>query len=754
MLKVLFKNLPKEFQKISKLSNKQQYYISDVNDKFHELIEASDYEYKKNSQYLKISFDLINENGIQAFIVEDYIVDGKLKSIQDIVKYELDTQYIDENEYDNGMSNLEEDKKDLLNEINDSLEIKATRSNKSISRTKKPGIFKIKNFLHKKEKKNEEETIFPFEETPNDTEEYIKPPVDEETKTDIDINDVEDKKESVIEDEQTDEVNEVEKDIVVSQTIMDHVENMEVVESKGSEEQHPSTTNETKISFDIPQFQKQTPILSLPQSDDYFTKEVQEYLNLFEIEKTNIINNNIERINNSIITFVQEKTIEAEKELQNYVDLNKPTDDDLQDFKNALMQDHMRRLEKFKNSQTETFDNLMNKKKEQHDIEIEKFKELKASELEEYKIGLERSQKSEFESEISRYRAIADEDIDRERMKQSSIFKENVDAYNQELLTATKESVYALYKKHEQETYPDVERFNKELTEEIQKIKSEITQNDLERKKEINKNEILNNERLEKENIANKLRNEEKSLKLKEEEIQSVNKKKEILLLEKEKAERELQERKLRLEEDKQEKEFEARMKELELKYNTKKQDGLKNNNQTTNQKQSSNKGTKGFLSGVLASLLLGAGVYGGYNAYEEHQNSYSTLLNDKNYTEIAKEYPDRLNTLSLQLYKNRDYDALEKLSNATNNPFVTFRRDLATRNQEKIIKSFESLNDYNLLTNDELEHTANIYISKKELAKAEDINKQLNDERIQKKINEERKLTQKKETKSEEKKQ
>ncbi|UJS29061.1 hypothetical protein L2Z53_12015 (plasmid) [Macrococcoides canis] len=754
MLKVLFKNLPKEFQKISKLSNKQQYYISDVNAKFNELIEASEYEYQKNNQYLKISFDLINENGIQAFIVEDYIVDGKLKNIQDIVKYELDTQYIDENEYDNGMSNLEEDKKDLLNEINDSLDIKATRSNKSISRTKKPGIFKIKNFLHKKEKKNEEDTIFPFEETSSETKEVTKPSVEEAPEFDIEINEVEDKKELIVENEHIDEVKEEEIDIIVSHTNEDDVENIEVAESNRSEDQYLSTTSDTKISFEIPQFHKRAPILSLPQSDDYFSKEVQEYLNLFEIEKTNIINNNIERINNSIITFVQEKTIEAENELQNYIDLNKPKDEDLQDFKNTLMQDHMGRLEQFKNNQTETFNNLLNKKKEQHDIEIEKFKELKASELEEYKIGLERTQKSEFESEISRYRAIADEDIDRERTKQSSMFKENVAAYNQELLTATKESVYALFKKHEQETYPDVERFNKELTEVIQKIKAEITQNNLERQKEINNNELLNNERLEKENIANKLRNEEKSLQLKEEEIQSVNKKKEVLLLEKEKTERELQERKLRLEEDKQEKEFEARMKELELKYNTKTQDGLKATSPTTNPEKSSHKGTKGFLSGILASLLLGVGVYGGYNAYEDHQNSYSTLLDDKNYAEIAKEYPGRLNTLSLQLYKNRDFDALEKLSKATNNPYVNFRRDLATRNQEKIIKSFESLNDYNLLTNDELEQTANIYISKKELAKAETINKQLNDERLQKKINEEQKLTQKKSTESEEKKQ
>ncbi|MGV2929316.1 hypothetical protein RW115_12015 [Macrococcus capreoli] len=758
MLKVLFKNLPKEFQKITKLSNKQQYYISDVNDKFDELIEASEYELKKNGKYLEISFELLNENGIQAFIAEDYVVDGKVKNIQGIVKYLLDTQYVDESQYDNGMSNLEEDKEDLIKEINDSLDIKARKSSSTISRTKKPVLFKFMNFLHKKEEKNENDEGFLFGEE-NIIKEDVKNEENESIPTVKKLAlDDSPQNEEVMKDA-LEETTYVPKTKIQSQTdddeIVSHKKENDVektVENKDLEENNIPTSQNNGLSFEIPQFKKKTPLLSLPESDDFFSREVQEYLNLFEVEKTNVINNNIERINNSIINFVQEKTIEVEKELQKYIDLNKPKDDDLQKFKNTLMQKHMGLLENFKTNQTETLNNLISKKKEQHEIEIEKFKELKAAELEEYKISLERSHDKEFETEISKYRSIADEDIDRERLKLKTTFLDNVDAYNNELLTATKEATYALYQKHEQEIYPDVERFNKEITEEIKKIKTEINQLNLERQKEINRNEQLNNERLEKENIENKLKNESQALKLKEEEFESINKKKDILLLEKEKDERAIQERKLKLEEDKQEKEFQTKMKELELKYSVPNNENVITEKSIDSEKQN-HKGIKGFAGGILASLLLGAGVYGGYNAYEDHQHSYSNLLGNKNYVAIAKEYPERLSTLSLELYKNREYDALEKLSKETNNPYVNFRRDLSTRNQARIIKSFESLNDYNLVTNEELEQVANIYIANNELDKAKDISKQLNNENLQKKIANQESLSKKKEAKEKDKK-
>ena len=119
MLKVVFRQVTKDITKIIKMKNNQAYHLTQAN------------------EYFKIGIDLVDENNIQNFSASDVTIDGNFSTINELVKYLLTTDDKSRDNFDNGMSDYDEEAKAIIERLENKAEIKKTTSNTKVKTTNK-----------------------------------------------------------------------------------------------------------------------------------------------------------------------------------------------------------------------------------------------------------------------------------------------------------------------------------------------------------------------------------------------------------------------------------------------------------------------------------------------------------------------------------------------------------------------------------------------------------------------------------------
>ena len=110
---------------------------------FKGLQEASIDLKDKKDKYLKIDIILVKEDNVPVYKLADYELRGDYEAVDKLIIYYLNTQYVDHEEYDQGMSNYEDDKNELIKQIEESLDVKSKTSESNVTTTNhKPNLFK------------------------------------------------------------------------------------------------------------------------------------------------------------------------------------------------------------------------------------------------------------------------------------------------------------------------------------------------------------------------------------------------------------------------------------------------------------------------------------------------------------------------------------------------------------------------------------------------------------------------------------
>lgn len=248
-----------------------------------------------------------------------------------------------------------------------------------------------------------------------------------------------------------------------------------------------------------------------------------------------------------------------------------------------------------------------------------------------------------------------------------------------------------------------------------------------------------------------KIDTEQKQIALEEKELEAKANEKSLQEEMNKKKALEIEERKLKLEEDKLQNERDIAMKKLELKFsrpiieekqiNQSPDEEIGTLNDGMVEKKEVYKARRsGVIAGLIAPLvLIGAGGVT-YAMMDDHAGSkeqpvktYKQAVEKNDYKTVAKKYPEKLDEYSKDLLEENDGKSLNQLEKVTDNKLVNFRSELIKRNPVSIKKAFESLNDYDGLSKDELKNVADIYMADNEITEVKKINKVLNDESISK---------------------
>lgn len=114
MLKVVFRQVTKDITKIIKMKNNQAYHLTQANEYFTQLIDAAETYKEEKGTFIKIGIDLVDENNIQNFSASDVTIDGNFSTINELVKYLLTTDDKSRDNFDNGMSDYDEEAKAII----------------------------------------------------------------------------------------------------------------------------------------------------------------------------------------------------------------------------------------------------------------------------------------------------------------------------------------------------------------------------------------------------------------------------------------------------------------------------------------------------------------------------------------------------------------------------------------------------------------------------------------------------------------
>lgn len=756
MLKVIFNNISKDERNIIKVKNNQPYYFKDANNYFRQLQEASIDLKDKKDKYIKIDITLVNADNVPVYKLADYELRGDYEAIDKLIIYYLNTQYVDPEEYDQGMSNYEDDKNELIKQIKDSLDVKSKTSESNVTTTNhKPNLFK-RIFKSKSNKTDiDQEVEQPFEETSTiddeadtyeneehqdinqeinqtDTEDTVEKTDDIILKSDDDV-EKDTKQTDETYNNDTERSNEIDENELANKSVGEPVEEETLVEvdnapeveetGRDTHDNHETKSLEThNTHFKLPTFDYVVPQFKKSDLDDYVSKDVQEYLNIKEYERVNISNESIRDLNTSMKKSYLEFVKKNDEAIKQFDDTYAPNEHSLDQFKENIAIAQQNELEEYDANLKQINDQRYENKEISIKQDIDNYKKQKENELNQYKLELESSKNNDLEQKHVELREKMTTALKNKREEIDKLHNQNRVKYKNDLNVALLNNINTMYDEYKNKEYIDIKSFNEEVSNSLDKIREQAKLHQIEVEKERTEQNRLHLEKL-------KEQNENQLLKNKEHEQQAIEKQNENLLLEKEKEERAERQRRIELEEQTQKDKHEATMKELELKYQ-------QNRNLYMTDpvdKSSTESDTKPLIwsIGTLIFILIALLIYN----YLSDNTSYEALLEEESYATIASEYEAELPNLSEDMYKNNDDTGLSELTNHTNHPLVHFRNALANSDQETIIQIYESLNNTNELTDEELKEIAQIYISNRDYESATNINKQLNSSDINKQI-------------------
>ncbi|WP_040928766.1 hypothetical protein, partial [Nosocomiicoccus massiliensis] len=120
----------------------------------HQFVNAPEFK-PTDKERLIISFVLVSNEKNLAFEVSRYSLKNNKQTVKDIVYEQLDTTYVDPEEFDSGKSDFQEEAKILKQRIEESYEIQSNQLSENVSVTnKKPSMF---NKLFNKKKTEQKE---------------------------------------------------------------------------------------------------------------------------------------------------------------------------------------------------------------------------------------------------------------------------------------------------------------------------------------------------------------------------------------------------------------------------------------------------------------------------------------------------------------------------------------------------------------------------------------------------------------------
>lgn len=741
MLKVVFRQVTKDITKIIKMKNNQAYHLTQANEYFTQLIDAAETYKEEKGTFIKIGIDLVDENNIQNFSASDVTIDGNFSTINELVKYLLTTDDKSRDNFDNGMSDYDEEAKAIIERLENKAEIKKTTSNTKVKTTNKSfNPFKklIKSTNRKLENVQDSiefssekvedslinENTIKYEKSMTDNE-YVEKEnedVPEEQEDDA-VAGTETSEETAVEDEDNlpfvvnqneEETEEVAKEVPP------------VVEESGHENNGFHDKNELfeERQITIPTFELVKPQFKKKELVDVASKDVQEWLNIKEYERVNLTNQAITDINESITNFYLKKKIENENTLKKYEEEYNNFDQELENYRNELMIDDQSKLESYFKEKESYIMNLNSNKEVEINNEIEAFKQSKNSELEKYRLDNEQVLNEDVEQKRSMLKEDYEKNMINKQAELENDFRKNKYNYQNELDNILNNSVKSLYEKHKGESYRNIVEFNKQVSVQLDQVREIAKQHEANLEKEKTKQKEIE---LEKNHLQDK---EAERIQINN-ELKLVSEKKEKIIEENKKNENEERERRLLLDEQKQKDYHEAKMREIELKYTQSQKDELPagNENKTFNKKKLVILLGLGFLL-ILITVLVLSTVNGA-----EKELSYSDYVEEDNYKAITSEYPDQVDNLSKQLYTNNDSEGLKVLAQNSTNPTVDLRYHLSQRNYKEALEVLENVENINTLTDKELREIAELYINDRDYEKASQINSVLQDTEINRRL-------------------
>ena len=741
MLKVVFRQVTKDITKIIKMKNNQAYHLTQANEYFTQLIDAAETYKEEKGTFIKIGIDLVDENNIQNFSASDVTIDGNFSTINELVKYLLTTDDKSRDNFDNGMSDYDEEAKAIIERLENKAEIKKTTSNTKVKTTNKSfNPFKklIKSTNRKLENVQDSiefssekvedslinENTIKYEKSMTDNE-YVEKEnedVPEEQEDDA-VAGTETSEETAVEDEDNlpfvvnqneEETEEVAKEVPP------------VVEESGHENNGFHDKNELfeERQITIPTFELVKPQFKKKELVDVASKDVQEWLNIKEYERVNLTNQAITDINESITNFYLEKKIDNENALKKYEEEYNNFDQELENYRNELMIDDQSKLESYFKEKESYIMNLNSNKEVEINNEIEAFKQSKNSELEKYRLDNEQVLNEDVEQKRSMLKEDYEKNMINKQAELENDFRKNKYNYQNELDNILNNSVKSLYEKHKGESYRNIVEFNKQVSVQLDQVREIAKQHEANLEKEKTKQKEIE---LEKNHLQDK---EAERIQINN-ELKLVSEKKEKIIEENKKNENEERERRLLLDEQKQKDYHEAKMREIELKYTQSQKDELPagNENKTFNKKKLVILLGLGFLL-ILITVLVLSTVNGA-----EKELSYSDYVEEDNYKAITNEYPDQVDNLSKQLYTNNDSEGLKVLAQNATNPTVDLRYHLSQRNYKEALEVLENVENINTLTDKELREIAELYINDRDYEKASQINSVLQDTEINRRL-------------------
>ena len=738
MLKVVFRQVTKDITKIIKMKNNQAYHLTQANEYFTQLIDASQTFKEEKGIFIKIGIDLVDENNIQNFSASDVTIDGNFSTINELVKYLLTTDDKSRDNFDNGMSDYDEEAKAIIERLENKAEIKKTTSNTKVKTTNK-SFNPFKKLIKSTNRKSENvqdsmdfssekvedslinENTIKYEKSMTDNE-YVEKENEDVQKDDA-VAGTDTAEETAVENEDNlpfvvnqneEETEEVAKEVPP------------VVEESGHENNGFHDKNELfeERQITIPTFELVKPQFKKKELVDVASKDVQEWLNIKEYERVNLTNQAITDINESITNFYLEKKIDNENALKKYEEEYNNFDQELENYRNELMIDDQSKLESYFKEKESYIMNLNSNKEVEINNEIEAFKQSKNSELEKYRLDNEQVLNEDVEQKRSMLKEDYEKNMINKQAELENDFRKNKYNYQNELDNILNNSVKSLYEKHKGESYGNIVEFNKQVSVQLDQVREIAKQHEANLEKEKTKQKELE---LEKNHLQDK---EAERIQINN-ELKLVSEKKEKIIEENKKNENEERERRLLLDEQKQKDHHEAKMREIELKYTQSQKDELPagNENKTFNKKKLLILLGLGFLL-ILITVLVLSMVNGA-----EKELSYSDYVEEDNYKAITSEYPDQVDNLSKQLYTNNDSEGLKVLAQNSTNPTVDLRYHLSQRNYKEALEVLENVENINTLTDKELREIAELYINDRDYEKASQINSVLQDTEINRRL-------------------
>lgn len=736
MLKVVFRQISRSVTKVIKVKNNQAYHLTEANEHFKNIIEASETYREEKGSYLKIGLDLVDDNSIQHFSANDVSVDGSFSTIDKLIEYLLRTDDKSRDNYDNGMSDYDEEARAIIEQLKSVSEITSASNennvkttNKSFNRFKK--IFRGQN---KKINDQSKEVILA------NTEESQQDIVDEETLTYE--KEVEESKsisempiQETIQDQSAEDIEvpaENRENEIPSFKSSDEPPQAVETEAPVVEEQseEPEEASEVKVSkttnISIPKFELVYPQFKKSELDDIVSKDVQEWLNIKEYERVNLTNQAITDINESIHNFYLKQKTEHDEALIKYQTEHSDYSEILDGYKQDLMADDQSVLENYYKEKESYYNNLNSNKETEINNDIEAYRQRKASELEKYKLENEQSHNADVEEKRVSLRQAYDNNMSAKKSELDKKFQNSKNSYQKELDQNLKDSVQKLYQKHKGASYSNVVEFNNQVSQQLEQVRQIAKEYRLNIEREQTKQQEL---RVEERRLLDKASEKEKT----ENELKLINAQNEKLIQEKEKLDRDDRQRRLALEEQKQKDDHEAKMREIELKYKQK----VAHESSNVDQNPSENKVNKNKLLSILGLIILIPLMLWFVSTMFQNANAdtYDNYVEEENYEAIADEYPKQVEELSQELLTTNDPEALSELIEYTESPAVALRYHLASRNYQEALNTMESIDDMNVLTDEELNTIAGIYINERNYENAIEINRVLQNPEINRQL-------------------